>query len=259
MIQGLGIDIRTRESPSLQEGFKRGLCCRSTRAGMQCYPGARPRPARRSFRFMQPAKTPPSIDLLNLITGHWRAQAVYVAAKPKIADLLRDGPMSSSAIAEAVGAHPASLYRLLRALGSLGVFREVRHGHFELTPISALLQTDNPASMSSLALSMCGPPYRAWEGALYSVTTGKSAFDHIYGEPFFEHLAKNPEASAVFNDAMSSQSRMAHSAVAASYDFSPFARIVDVGGGDGTLLELILKSQPSATGVLFDQPHVAAA
>lgn len=208
---------------------------------------------------MQPTKTPPSIDLLALITGHWRAQAVFVAAKLGIADLLRDGPLSSPAIAEAVGAHPASLYRLLRALGSLGVFRERSDGRFELTPTSALLQSDNPTSMRPLALAMCGPPYRGWEGALFSVTTGGSAFEHIYGETFFEHLAKNPDASKTFNDAMASQSRMAHSAVAAAYDFSPFTRIVDVGGGDGTLLELILKSNPSATGVLYDQPHVAAA
>jgi hypothetical protein len=205
---------------------------------------------------MQPGKSPPPIDLLNMITGHWKAQAIYVAAKLGIADVLRDGPMSSSAIASAVGAHPGSLYRLLRALGSLGVFRERSDGQFELTPISVLLQTEHPGSMRSITLAMCGPPYRAWEGAFYSVTTGKSAFEHIYGESFFEHLAKDAEASRVFNEAMSNQSRMAHSAVAASYDFSPFTRIVDVGGGNGTLLELILRSHPSATGVLFDQPHV---
>lgn len=205
---------------------------------------------------MQSGKTPPSVELLSLITGHWKAQALYVAAKLKIADALRDGPMSPPAIAAAAGVHPGSLYRLLRALASLGVFAERSDGRFELTPAADLLRVDNPASMRSLAMSMGGPRYRAWEAVLYSVTTGKSAFEHVYGEPFFEHLAKDPEASLVFNDAMSSHSRMAQSAVAASYDFSPFSTIVDVGGGDGTLLELILKQNPGARGVLFDQPHV---
>lgn len=205
---------------------------------------------------MPPAHLPPSVELLTMITGHWRAQAIHAAAKLGIADVLRDGPKSAAAIAAAVGAHPGALSRLLRALASVGVFTQGKDGRFDLTPMAELLRSDKEGTLRSLALSICGAQYAAWASALYSVQTGRPAFDHVYGLPFFEHLAKDPEASKAFNDAMTNQSRMAHSAVAASFDFSQFKRIVDVGGGNGALLELILQNNPEVTGVLFDQPHV---
>ena len=207
---------------------------------------------------MQPGKLPPAVNLLTLITGHWRAQAVHVAARLGIADVLRDGPKTVAAIATLTSAEPEALYRLLRALASLGVFVELEDGRFDLTPTAELLQSDRPGTMRSLTLSICGAPYAAWNAALYSVKTGKTAFEHVHGMPFFAYLASDPEASATFDECMSDQSRMAHSAVVASYDFSRFSRIVDVGGGNGTLLELLLRKYPHMTGVLFDQPHVAA-
>ena len=205
---------------------------------------------------MRTTKTPPSVDLLNLITGHWRAQAIYVAAKLGIADLLKMGPMSSAQIAVGADAHPDSVYRLLRALAAMGVFAERDDGRFELTPTAELLRAEAPGSMRSLVLATCGVPWKAWADAEYSVRTGKPAFDRAYGVGFFEHLAQDEDASKVFDDCMTAQSRMANSAVACSYDFSQFLRIVDVGGGEGTLLELILRTNRGAHGVLFDQPHV---
>lgn len=205
---------------------------------------------------MQASKAPPSVDLLNLITGHWRAQAVYTAAKLGIADLLKSGPKSPAEIGAATNSHRDSIYRLLRALAAMGIFAEGGDGRFELTPTAELLRVDAPGSMRSLVLAICGVPWSAWNDTLYSVQTGKPAFDRVYGMSFFEYLAQDEEASRTFDDCMTAQSRMAHSAVASSYDFSKFRRIVDVGGGQGWLLELILRTNRGARGILFDQPHV---
>jgi ubiquinone/menaquinone biosynthesis C-methylase UbiE len=207
---------------------------------------------------MPPAgKTPPDLELLNLVTGHWRSRAVYLAAKLGVADVLADGPQPVAVIAEKVSAHPRSLYRLLRALAGLGIFLE-RGGRFELTPVAELLRSDTPSSMRSLALTIGGAPYAAWGDALYSVQTGKPAFDKVHGASFFEHLARDTEAGRVFDEAMRAQSSLSHAAVVAAYDFSRFERIVDVGGGTGSLLERILRQNPGPNGVVFDQPQVVA-
>ena len=205
---------------------------------------------------MSPAgKSPPDVELLNLVTGHWRSRALYLAAQLGVADALAEGPQPVDALAARVGAHPRSLYRLLRALAGLGVFLE-RGGKFELTPAAELLRSDVPGSMRALVLSIGGVPYAAWGEALYSLQTGKPAFDRVYGKSFFEHHAADAEAGAVFDEAMRAQSSLSHAAVVAAYDFSRFERIVDVGGGTGVLLERILRASPRPRGVVFDQPQV---
>jgi hypothetical protein len=201
------------------------------------------------------AKMPPEVELLSHITGLWRSRAVYVAAKLGVADALRDGPRPVAEIAAAVGAHPGALHRLLRALASLGIFAE-RGGRFELTPMAEQLRSDRPGSLRAMALTVGGLPFQAWGEALHSVQTGRPAFEHVYGTSFFDHLAGDPESSRIFDEAMNAQSGISHAAIVSSYDFSGFATIVDVGGGQGVLLERILRANPKATGVVYDQAHV---
>jgi hypothetical protein len=203
------------------------------------------------------ARLPPEVELLSHITGLWRSRAVYVAAKLGVADVLGDGPRPVAEIAAAVGAHPGALHRLLRALASLGVFAE-RGGRWELTPMAEALRSDRPGSLRAMALAVGGLPYRAWGEALHSVQTGRPAFDHVHGVGFFDHLAGDPESARVFDEAMNAQSSLSHAAIVGSYDFSGFGRIVDVGGGQGVLLERILRANPKASGVVFDQAHVVA-
>lgn len=71
------------------------------------------------------------------------SQAIYVAATLGIADLLKDGPKSIEELAETTGTHAPSLYRLLRALASVGIFIE-SDGRFSLTPLAEYLRTDTP-------------------------------------------------------------------------------------------------------------------
>ena len=203
------------------------------------------------------ASLPPA-TLLQMMTGYWVSQALYVAAKLGIADLLADGPVDCEDLAAATGTHAPSLQRVLRALASVGVFTEVSPGSFALTPLAELLRTETPGSMRALAIMYAEEQYRAWGGLLHSVRTGEMAFDHQFGMGYFEYLAQHPEADRVFNEAMTGWTHQLVGAVMDTYDFSPFKTIVDVGAGYGALLTAILRSNPGTRGVLFEQPHVVA-
>jgi hypothetical protein len=99
---------------------------------------------------------------------------------------------------------------------------------------------------------------RSWGEVLYSVRTGQPAFDHVFGVPQFRYFAEHPEAARLFNEAMMSRSGPENDAVISAYDFSSFGTVIDVGGGQGTLLATILQATANARGVLFDLPHVIA-
>ena len=204
------------------------------------------------------AASQPDVSLLQLMTGYWGAQAVYIAAKLGLADLLADGPVSSDDLAAATQTDPLSLYRVLRALASIGVFVEVAPRQFALTPTAALLQTAIPGSMRSLAIIYNEELYRAWGDMLHSIQTGQPAFGHHFGMAPFEYFAQHPEVDRVFNEAMIGYTHRVARAVVEAVDFAPFKTIVDVGGGYGTLLAAILERTPVARGVLFDLPHVIA-
>ena len=205
------------------------------------------------------AVTPPPVALLQMMTGYWVSQALYVAAKLGVADRLADGPVSCADLAAATGADAPSLYRVLRALASVGVFTETAPGTFALTPLADLLRGDAPGSMRALAIMYAEEQYRAWGDLLHSVRTGRPAFPHQFGTDYFAYLARHSEADRVFNAAMTGWTTQLASAVADAYNFAPFKTIVDVGGSYGTLLAAILRRHPGARGFLFDQPHVAAA
>jgi len=196
--------------------------------------------------------------LLQMMTGYWVTQALYVAAKLGIADLLSDGPLSCDELAGRSGTHAPSLRRTLRALASVGVFSEVDPGRFTLTPLATLLRTGDPHSVRALAIMYAEEQYRAWGDFLYSVRTGQPAFEHQFGMDVFEYFARNPHASAMFNEAMSGLTTQVAAAVAATYDFSSCATIVDVGGNRGTVLAAILQRHSGSRGILFDRPHVVA-
>ncbi len=207
---------------------------------------------------MDAGASPPRATLLQMMTGYWVSQALYVAAKLGIADLLADGPVDCEDLAAATNTHAPSLQRVLRALASVGVFTEVSPGSFALTPLAELLRTETPGSMSALAIMYAEEQYRAWGEMLHSVRTGEMAFDHQFGMGYFEYLAQHPEADRVFNEAMTGWTQQLVGAVVDTYDFSPFHTVVDVGGGYGALLATILRNNPGTRGILFEQPHVIA-
>jgi hypothetical protein len=199
---------------------------------------------------------PAATTLLNLMVGAWVTQAVSVAARLGIADLLENGPRTCAELAQAAGAHPRALYRLLRALAGLGIFAEDDSGRFELTPLAESLRTQAPASLRGYAIYLGeAPHWRSWGGLLHSVRTGDSAFEHVFGTQIFDYFAQRPEAAEMFDAAMTSRGTLENHAIAEAYDF-PAATIVDVAGGRGSLLATILQHNPEARGILFDLPHV---
>ncbi len=199
----------------------------------------------------------PAQGLHDLIVGKWISQSISVAANLGIADQLAKDAKSTAELAMEVEADPRSLYRLMRALSVVGVFAETADGRFEQTPMSACLRSDAPGSWRPFAIFMGSDfSWRSWGDLLYSVRSGKPAFNHVHGGALFEYLAVHPAERDVFDAVMVDITRNLSSAVAASYDFSAFKHIVDVGGGHGALLKAILRGNPGARGTLFDLPEV---
>ena len=201
----------------------------------------------------------PFSALMQLVNGYQVSQAVHVVATLGIADLLRDGSRSSDELATASGAHPNALYRVLRALAAVGVFKEEDDRRFALTPVGACLRSVSRETAGPWA-SFIGRPYywHAWGELLHSVQTGENAFQHLHGTDVWRYRAAHPEESAIFDRAMTGISYGIGDAVAQRCDFSGDLSLVDIGGGQGAFLARILAENPQARGILFDQPHVVA-
>jgi hypothetical protein len=207
---------------------------------------------------MTASEQSPRDALWRMTNAYQVSQAIHVAASLGVADHLRDGPRSVEELAAATGSRAPSLYRLLRALASVGIFTEA-DGRFGLTPLAEYLRSDVPGSVRAWAM-MIGRPHAwsTWSSLLDSVTTGEPAFPALYGMSAWEYRAAHPEEGAIFDAAMNSLSTIAASAVVDSYDFSGIGVLADVGGGQGELLAGILAANPHMRGILFDQPHVIA-
>jgi hypothetical protein len=193
-----------------------------------------------------------------MINGYWTTFSIAAAAKLGVADRLAAGPAAIDDLARSCEAHPESLYRLLRALASVGIFREEEGRRFANTPLSEALRSDVPGSMRGLAQMTLMLHLRAWPEVEHAVRTGETAFSKVFGAELFDYLGTHSEAARVFDSAFSGYTAMVSNAVAAAYDFSRFTRVVDVGGGGGALLAAVLARVPGARGVTFDLPHVAA-
>jgi SAM-dependent methyltransferase len=204
-----------------------------------------------------PASAPPEIALTQIMLGSLAAQALYVPAKLGIADLLAGGPKSVEELAAATDTHAPSLYRVLRAAASLGVFTEQANQHFALSANAELLRSDVPNSLRDIAIFMGEDwHWEVWGKTMYSVRTGHSAWAQMHGEDVFDYFKTRPEASSIFNRAMTSLSGLSTKAVTEGYDFTGINTLVDIAGGHGRLLAEILAANPSMRGVLFDLPQV---
>ncbi len=198
--------------------------------------------------------------MLGLITGYWVSQLIYVVARLGVADVLAKGPRTPAAIAKAVGAQPAILRRVLRALASVGVFAETADGRLRLTPVAVTLRRDVPGSLHAFACMMVDDyNWQAWGGLLDGVRTGARPFDRVYGLPLFPFLQQHPDKDREFSASMASISGTENDAIARAYPFGRCTRLVDVGGAHGHLLATILRRYKRLRGVLYDQPQVVAA
>ncbi len=200
---------------------------------------------------------PPTVALRRLTNGYQVTQAIHVAATLGIADLLRDGPRDSGALAQETATHAPSLHRVLRALASVGVLHEGDDGRFALTAIGECLRSDAAEPVGAWA-AFVGRPYhwQAWGALLHGVRTGENAFRSVHGTDAWDYRAAHPEESAIFDAAMTDIMRRANAHLLAAYDFGRFGTVVDVGGGRGAFLGAVLEANPGMRGILFDQRHV---
>lgn len=201
----------------------------------------------------------PETDLFQMVIGKWISQALATVVEIGVPDLLSTGARRCSDLARKTGTSEDGLYRLLRALASVGVFAEGAGRRFTLRPMGQLLRSDHPRSVAGYArFTGHDSTWRPWGQLSYSVRTGLPAFDHVFGMPIFEYFARNPDAAAVFDAAMTSISTTEAVATASAYAFKGIGTLMDVAGGHGLLLATILDRHKKMRGVLFDLPHVAA-
>jgi O-methyltransferase/methyltransferase family protein len=200
-----------------------------------------------------------SEELRRLVNGYQVTQAIHVAVTLGIPDLLAGGARGGDDLAGETESHAPTLYRLLRALASVGVLHEDDQRRFTLTSLGEGLRSDAEPSLAAWA-RFVGRRYHweAWGHLLHSVRTGENAFWDLHGESVWEYRATRPEESEIFDAAMTALTRVGNQALVAAYDFGRFGVVVDVGGGRGALLGAILDAYPQVRGVLFDQPHVVA-
>jgi SAM-dependent methyltransferase len=204
-------------------------------------------------------EVPPAAAMMGVITGYWVSQAVGVVALLGVADHLRDGPRGSEELAEAVGADPQALYRVLRLLASLGVFVEAAPDSFALTPLGETLRSDAPDSVRNFAITETAPGHwLPWGRLEESVRSGRPMAREALGMELFDWYAQNPEEAGFFSAAMGNLSALAASELVRVYDFSAARTVADVGGAHGVLLSAVLRANQAARGILFDLPHVIA-
>ena len=200
---------------------------------------------------------PAPLAMYQIICGFWVSRAIYIAAKLGIADYLQNQPKTAEELAALTDTHAPSLYRLLRALASVGVFVEDSDRRFGLTPLAATLQSQARYSLRFTAIAELGSEhYLGWGNLMHSVKTGETAFNHAAGMSIWDYYSQHPEDSKSFNRAMTDVTATVIEAVLESYDFSSFNTVVDVGGGRGHLIAAILKTNSTLKGILLDLPAV---
>lgn len=187
--------------------------------------------------------------LLGVLSGSWLAQGVYALVKLGVPELLKDGPRPATELAHACDADPLALERLLRALALSGLFTQPTPGTFGLTAASELLRPDVPGSVHLNALMQGEEVFRSFAEIMHTMRTGRPAFEQVYGQPFYAYLEDNPAAAHVFNESMGDQPPPAG---LTPDDLAEVTTIVDIGGGNGSLLASLLADAPHRRGVLLD-------
>jgi 2-polyprenyl-3-methyl-5-hydroxy-6-metoxy-1,4-benzoquinol methylase len=194
-----------------------------------------------------------------MITGLRLSAALNVAADLGISDLLASGPRTVAELAAAASADEDTLRRLLHALATVGVYDERGDGRFALTELGEGLRSDVPGSLRPLARTLsCHALWSAYAHLGHSVRTGENAFEALHGHDVWTHRRGHPDENEIFNQNMTALTSLVAEAVAEAYDFSGVATVVDVGGGEGLLLETVLTRHPHLTGTVFDQEHAVA-
>ena len=198
----------------------------------------------------------PEDQMMQWITSKWITKPIYIITELGIADLLRDGPLNVDDLAKKTDTHAPTLFRILRALSSVGVFAETEDHVFGLTPLSQCLLSNTLRPIARMFLSEWHD--KAWSGLSHTVRTGRPGFDHTFGMPSFEWFEENPEARSILDQGQGSKVVGFANAVIEAYDFSDLKSICDIGGGQGTFLIQLLAAYPQIKGYVAELPGAVA-
>ncbi|MCP3142021.1 acetylserotonin O-methyltransferase [Pyxidicoccus xibeiensis] len=207
-----------------------------------------------------PNTPPPAAQMMQqMVYGFWVSRCLQIMAQLGIADIIGDTPRTVEELAQASGTHAPSLRRMLRLLSGLGVMRKDEQSEcWSLTELGGMLRKDNPGSVyGSLMAHGHLLSWQAWGDLVSSLKTGQPSVEKFMGDTFFGYMSTHPEDAAIFNGSMAAYQTLNAPAVVSAYDFSSAKRIMDVGGGTGTLMAHILNAHPAAAGAIFEMPHVA--
>lgn len=208
--------------------------------------------------------TTPNEHVMDLVFGRWRSQILYAGVELGVFEVGENEPKSATEITDELDVDRELGYRLLRALGAIGLLTEAPNRKFSLTPAGELLRAEHPESLRGVTLLEEGPAhYALWKHLPDMIRDGKqNAFIREFGHMAFDHAEIDPEYASVFNDAMTSYSQMQTTWVLEAldtYDFTPFSDICDVGGGYGHLLCSLLSQHTHLTGTVLERPDVVEA
>jgi hypothetical protein len=184
------------------------------------------------------------------------SRALCTAAELGVADHIREGePRSVRYLAQVTGTHERSLHRVMRFLASHGLFQETKNAEFDHTPLSNALRSDAEGSFRAAA-QLFHHLFPAWDGLDHAVRTGESGIKKVFGRPAFEHVGAHPALASIFDAGMTSIHGYETAAMLAAYDFGGIHVLADIGGGNGSLISVVLHRYPKMRGLLFDLAHV---
>jgi hypothetical protein len=187
--------------------------------------------------------------------------AVRVAATLRIADHVGSGPRTAAELADEVGADADALDRVLRRLAEAGVLTRDGSGRYSLTALGEVLRVEHPARLRA-ALDIEGAIGRAdlsFVQLLHSVRTGEPAFPEQFGRPFWDDLASDAAREASFGALMGADVAADAPAIVSAFGWGSLGHVVDVGGGNGSLMIALLTEYPALRGTVVDLPGAAGA
>ena len=205
----------------------------------------------------QKPPTSPQAMLIGMANGYCQAKALQVAAELGVADQIAASPKTADQLAQTVDANSDALCRLLRALASLGIFKEDHDGRFENTALSEPLRTGVPGSVRDYVINFSHDVFfLAWAKFMDVIKTGEPSFEKVNGYDQWEYFRRHPDVGERFNKHISARTAQVASALVEAYDFTRFETLIDVGGGVGTVVAAVLHKFPNLHGCLYDQASV---
>ena len=197
----------------------------------------------------------PEDQIMQWITAKWIVKPICIVLELGVAELLCDGPLGVDILAQKTDTHAPTLYRLLRALSTVGIFNEGENHSFGLTPLARCLLPNTMRPLARMFLSDWHDS--AWNDLDYVVRTGKPGFDHVFGKSLFSWMNENPEERKIFDQGQGLKAKGFAEAVIDAYDFSSFNSVCDIGGGQGSFLTHLLMKYPQMKGFVADLPGTA--